>query len=489
MSHVKIKYLDLELSVDQPDNYAALLEEIKDFDDENLMNAEMDEILITDSKGNELKDNVDYDKYILNDPTNKIIYVSLKKEEEKVFNLCDYGKELDDHFEELKKKKKEEDEKNKNENKDVKYDPENLEEEELNYDPAFDEFNYLSNRKNVYFIKQFWDVFETKMIKKFEEKIDTINNIANKDMLKKMKELSEKFDKQNKEMNEQIKSINETIKNIETEQKREIKYLKTDIETLKNDMINNIKDNMETKFKDIKSNIEIQNQKLEEKFNNIDKNFESEKNNLKEEFGKIEKNFQLNNENIKNQFVNVENNLKHQKDNLIAIYNSIINEIKTKKEELENKITNFDDTYKKNFEQQKKEISQNFNLIKESVEENSPIKITLTSLTKTLDLKEIIDNKAQLKLKLINYSKVPINNYILKQKENKYDIVTFDEKLINIPKDSTIEQIIDLKYTGKKEYYDPPYIQILLTKKDIIIDELFASFDIKIGKQKQSSPL
>ena len=298
MSHVKIKYLDLELSVDQPDNYAALLEEIKDFDDENLMNAEMDEILITDSKGNELKDNVDYDKYILNDPTNKIIYVSLKKEEEKVFNLCDYGKELDDHFEELKKKKKEEDEKNKNENKDVKYDPENLEEEELNYDPAFDEFNYLSNRKNVYFIKQFWDVFETKMIKKFEEKIDTINNIANKDMLKKMKELSEKFDKQNKEMNEQIKSINETIKNIETEQKKEIKDLKTDIETLKNDMINNIKDNMETKFKDIKSNIEIQNQKLEEKFNNIDKNFESEKNNLKEEFGKIEKNFQLNNENI-----------------------------------------------------------------------------------------------------------------------------------------------------------------------------------------------
>ena len=57
MSHVKIKYLDLELSVDLPDNYAALLEEIKDFDDENLMNAEMDEILITDSKGNELKDN------------------------------------------------------------------------------------------------------------------------------------------------------------------------------------------------------------------------------------------------------------------------------------------------------------------------------------------------------------------------------------------------------------------------------------------------
>ena len=69
MSHVKIKYLDLELSVDQPDNYAALLEEIKDFDDENLMNAEMDEILITDSKGNELKDNLDYHKSILTDPT------------------------------------------------------------------------------------------------------------------------------------------------------------------------------------------------------------------------------------------------------------------------------------------------------------------------------------------------------------------------------------------------------------------------------------
>ena len=63
----------------------------------------------------------------------------------------------------------------------------------------------------------------------------------------------------------------------------------------------------------------------------------------------------------------------------------------------------------------------------------------------------------------------------------------FDEKIINIKKDDTIEQIIDLKYTGIKEYYDPPYIQILLTKKDIIIDELFASFEIKNDKQKQSS--
>ncbi len=494
MAHVKIKYLDMELSVDEPDNYAALLEEIKDFDDEQLMETDMDDILITDSKNNEIKNNVDYNKYIKEDPTNKIIYVSLKKEEEKVFNLIDFGKELDEHFAELEKQQKEEDEKKKNENKD-KNDSKDIkeadseEEKGINYNPALDEFNYLSNRKNVFFLKQFWDVFETRMITQFKKKINSINNIANKDIFNEMKKLNEKFDSQNNEIKDKIKNINEKINKIETEQKKEINNLKEDIAKLKTEMINNIQNNMETKFEGIKNNIEKQNEQLEVKFNNIDNNYKLQQKNLNEEFGNIKNNFESNNENINKQFSKVENNFKKQIEIIKNNHNSYQSNYNEQNKYLEKRFNTIDENSKNNYETQKKEISESLTLVKQSVEEHSPIKIVLINLTESLNLKEIIKNKAKLKLKITNLSKVPINNYLLKQKENANDIVKFKEIEISMPKDDSIIKEIELVYTGIKEYYDPPYIQILLTKESETINEIFASFEVKDNNENSNKDL
>ena len=456
MSHVKIKYLDFELSVDEPDNYANLLEEIKDFDDENLMNAEVDDILITDSKGNEINNNVDYNKYIKQDPSNRIIFVSLKHEEEKVFNLCDYSKEIDDHFkklkeeEEIKKKEEEEKKKNQKDKKENNQEPEVLEEEEINYDPAFDEFNLLANKKNVYFIKQFWEVFENKMIKKFEAKIDLINNIANKDMLKKMDDLKNQFENQDKFFQNEIKNIKVIIKNIEVEQEKKINNLKDEIGNLKNEMIKNIKNNFEIEFKNIKSNIETQNTNLNERLNKIEKDFESEKLNLEKKFK------------------NIEDNNKLQTNKLLERYNQIQNN-------LDEKIAEMKKNSEDNFKKQNKEILNNRQLI----EEHSPIKVELQNLTEKLNLKDIINDKAECELKITNFSKVPIKNYYLRYKSNKDDILCFKDIMIDIEKDTTIRKKINLIYTKKKEYYDDPYIQIILEKDNKIINELFATFKIE----------
>ena len=62
----------------------------------------------------------------------------------------------------------------------------------------------------------------------------------------------------------------------------------------------------------------------------------------------------------------------------------------------------------------------------------------------------------------------------------------FKEIEISIPKDDSIIKEIELEYTGKKEYYDPPYIQILLTKESDTIDEIFASFEVNDNNKKSN---
>ena len=86
MSKVKIYFMTEELSTEEPDNYACLLEDIKEkFEDEEIANVSNDELLIKDGNGNEIKNNEDYNKYIKQ--TNKIIKVSLKNEEQNDFSL------------------------------------------------------------------------------------------------------------------------------------------------------------------------------------------------------------------------------------------------------------------------------------------------------------------------------------------------------------------------------------------------------------------
>ena len=86
MSKVKIYFMTEELSTEEPDNYACLLEDIKEkFEDEEIANVSNDELLIKDGNGNEIKNNEDYNKYIKQ--TKKIIKVSLKNEEQKDFSL------------------------------------------------------------------------------------------------------------------------------------------------------------------------------------------------------------------------------------------------------------------------------------------------------------------------------------------------------------------------------------------------------------------
>ena len=88
MSKVKIFFMAEELSTEEPDNYACLLEDIKEkFEDEEIANVSNDELLIKDGNGNEIKNNEDYNKYIKQTASNKIIKVSLKNEEQKDFSL------------------------------------------------------------------------------------------------------------------------------------------------------------------------------------------------------------------------------------------------------------------------------------------------------------------------------------------------------------------------------------------------------------------
>ena len=52
--------MEEELSTEEPDNYACLLEDIKEkFEDEEIANVSNDELLIKDGNGNEIKNNED----------------------------------------------------------------------------------------------------------------------------------------------------------------------------------------------------------------------------------------------------------------------------------------------------------------------------------------------------------------------------------------------------------------------------------------------
>ena len=100
MSKVKIFFMEEELSTEEPDNFACLLEDIKEkFEGEEIANASNDELLIKDGNGNTINNNEDYDKYIKQTASNKIIKVSLRNEEQKAFSLLDFKDILDEKYE------------------------------------------------------------------------------------------------------------------------------------------------------------------------------------------------------------------------------------------------------------------------------------------------------------------------------------------------------------------------------------------------------
>ena len=168
--------MEEELSTEEPDNYACLLEDIKEkFEDEEIANVSNDELLIKDGNGNEIKNNEDYNKYIKQTASNKIIKVSLKNEEQKEFSLLDFKALLDEKYnesEELEKIKNEREEYNKNQKKISK----SFEEEEIKYDTIFDEFTYIANATNKNVLSFFWKFFKEKCIVNFLRKADVKNN-------------------------------------------------------------------------------------------------------------------------------------------------------------------------------------------------------------------------------------------------------------------------------------------------------------------------
>ena len=404
MSKVKIYFMKEELSTEEPDNYACLLEDIKEkFEDEEIANVSNDELLIKDGNGNEIKNNEDYNKYIKQTASNKIIKVSLKNEEQNEFSLIDFKSILDEKYnesEELKKINKEREEYNKNQKKISK----SFEEEEIKYDTIFDEFTYIANATNKNFLSFFWKFFKEKCIVNFLGKADVKNNKKYQNILDTIQILKEKIDEQK---NEIFKSINDVKEKID-EQKNEINSIKAYMEKQKNEIINYINQNLNTNISDIqKMGIE-------------------------------------NNEMIKN---NLEMNIKSMKENMDE-NNKLIQE----------KIKNYIIEIKK--------------LIRAF-----PLKVKIEPMNKNLQLNDIINDKAELRVKIINLSKIPINGKIkcLKEKESLVEFKDINFEL------KEKEQIIPISliYTNIKEYEEESLIHmILFDDYEKIICDSYIQFNV-----------
>ena len=396
MSKVKIFFMEEELSTEEPDNYACLLEDIKEkFEDEEIANVSNDELLIKDGNGNEIKNNEDYNKYIKQTASNKIIKVSLKNEEQNEFSLLDFKSILDEKYnesEELEKIKKERDEYNKNQKKTSKP----LEEEEIKYDTIFDEFSYIAKATNKNFLSFFWKFFKEKCIVNFLGKADVKNNKKYQNILDKILILKEQMEKNNEEI---FKSIHDVKGKID-EQKNEINSIKEYIDKQKNEIINYINQNLNP-------NIE-------------------------------------NNEMIKN---NLEMNIKSMKENMDENNKLIQEQIKNYIIEIKKLIRAF------------------------------PLKVKIEPMNKNLQLNDIINDKAELRVKIINLSKIPLNGKIkcLKEKESLVEFKDINFEL------KEKEQIIPISliYTNIKEYEEESLIHmILFDDYEKIICDSYIQFNV-----------
>ena len=386
MSKVKIYFMTEELSTEEPDNYACLLEDIKEkFEDEEIANVSNDELLIKDGNGNEIKNNEDDNKYIKQTASNKIIKVSLKNEEQNEFSLLDFQSILDEKYnesEELKKINKEREEYNKNQKKISK----SFEEEEIKYDTIFDEFTYIANATNKNVLSFFWKFFKEKCIVNFLRKADVKNNKKYQNILDTIQILKEKID----------------------EQKNEINSIKAYMEKQKNEIINYINQNLNTNISDIqKMGIE-------------------------------------NNEMIKN---NLEMNIKSMKENMDENNKLIQEQIKNYIIEIKKLIRAF------------------------------PLKVKIEPMNKNLQLNDIINDKAELRVKIINLSKIPINGKIkcLKEKESLVEFKDINFEL------KEKEQIIPISliYTNIKEYEEESLIHmILFDDYEKIICDSYIQFNV-----------
>ena len=404
MSKVKIYFMTEELSTEEPDNYACLLEDIKEkFEDEEIANVSNDELLIKDGNGNEIKNNEDYNKYIKQTASNKIIKVSLKNEEQNEFSLSDFKSILDEKYnesEELKKINKEREEYNKNQKKISK----SFEEEEIKYDTIFDEFSYIVNATNKNVLSFFWKFFKEKCIVNFLRKADVKNNKKYQNILDTIQILKEKIDEQK---NEIFKSINDVKEKID-EQKNEINSIKAYMEKQKNEIINYINQNLNPNISDIqKMGIE-------------------------------------NNEMIKN---NLEMNIKSMKENMDENNKLIQEQIKNYIIEIKKLIRAF------------------------------PLKVKIEPMNKNLQLNDIINDKAELRVKIINLSKIPINGKIkcLKEKESLVEFKDINFEL------KEKEQIIPISliYTNIKEYEEESLIHmILFDDYEKIICDSYIQFNV-----------
>ena len=410
MSKVKIFFMEEELSTEEPDNYACLLEDIKEkFEDEEIANVSNDELLIKDGNGNEIKNNEDYNKYIKQTASNKIIKVSLKNDEQKEFSLLDFKSILDEKYnesEELEKIKKERDEYNKNQKKTSKP----LEEEEIKYDTIFDEFSYIANATNKNVLSFFWKFFKEKCIVNFLGKADVKNNKKYQNIFDKILILKEQMEKNNEEI---FKSIHDVKGKID-EQKNEINSIKEYIDKQKNEIINYINQNLNPNISDIqKMGIE-------------------------------------NNEMIKN---NLEMNLNSMKENMDK-NNKLI------QEQIKNYIT---------------EISNFKKLIRAF-----PLKVKIEPMNKDLQLNDITKGNAELRVKIINLSKIPLKVKLkcLKEKESLVEFKDIDFEL------KEKEQIIPISliYTNIGEYEEESVIHmILFDDYEKIICDSYIPFNVING--------
>ena len=395
--------MEEELSTEEPDNYACLLEDIKEkFEDEEIANVSNDELLIKDGNGNEIKNNEDYNKYIKQTASNKIIKVSLKNDEQNEFSLLDFKSILDEKYnesEELEKIKNEREEYNKNQKKISK----SFEEEEIKYDTIFDEFTYIANATNKNVLSFFWKFFKEKCIVNFLRKADVKNNKKYQNILDNIQILKEQI----------FNSINDVKGKID-EQKNEINSIKEYIDKQKNEIINYINQNLNSNISDIqKMGIE-------------------------------------NNEMIKN---NLEMNLNSMKENMDK-NNKLI------QEQIKNYIT---------------EISNIKKLIRAF-----PLKVKIEPMDKNLQLNDITNDKAELRIKIINLSKIPLNGKIkcLKEKES---LVEFKDISFELKEK---EQIIPISliYTKIKEYEEESVIHmILFDDYEKIICDSYIQFNVING--------
>lgn len=451
MSKVKILYWGNDISIDEPDDYASLLEDIKENfeDEEEIVKANNEELIIKDGNQNIINNNEDYDKYIKQSASNKIIIISLKNDEQKSFSLLDFKYILDEKYNEEEELQKIQKEKEIYEKKQRKI-PKVNEEEKIKYDSIFDEFTYIAKTTNKNILSLFWKFFKDKCLikflenshkktyKKFSEdfqslknEIENNNNETNKLFSEEIKSLKNQIENNNKEMKKYMNDLNKKI----DEEKKEIK---TYIEEKKNEIIKSINENVNSNMKDIKNTIDAQNNTI---INKIEKKLEEQEKNINNISKILSENNQFFEEQINKQSASL-------KENQVKINEDITNHFKDN-----NKI-----------------------LLK-----IIPQKAKIDLFQKDLNIKDILGNKAKLKVNIKNLSKINLEKCRLECIKDKNSIIEFKtEKNINIAQNSEKLLELNLQYTQIKETEEPFTIHMILYNQyDEEINDFFANYNIK----------